>query len=171
MRDYALEERTIGRILADKAATVGERPFLLFEGQKFSYADAHAMTNRYANGFRRAGIGHGDHVAVMLPNCPEFLWRRSGGSASSARSRCRSTPRPRATCCATSSTSRTPSCVSSPRRADRVDVAVPCAMAGPERCAGGRSAARRDGAPGSRDLSVGRSRRRRSSGCATTTRT
>jgi crotonobetaine/carnitine-CoA ligase len=28
----------------------------------------------YANGFRALGIGKGDHVAVMLPNCPEFIW-------------------------------------------------------------------------------------------------
>ena len=32
------------------------------------------MTSRYANGFAALGVGHGDHVAVMLPNCPEFYW-------------------------------------------------------------------------------------------------
>ena len=64
MRDHPLEDRTIGRMLAAKAATVGERPFLLFEGRRFTYADAHAITNGYAEGFRRAGIGAGAPLAI-----------------------------------------------------------------------------------------------------------
>lgn len=74
MRDYELEERTIGRILADKAQRVPDRAFLLWQGQKITYGELEAMTNRYANGFAAHGIRHGDHVAVILPNCPEFFW-------------------------------------------------------------------------------------------------
>ena len=73
-RDYPLEERTIGRVLADKARRIPQRDFLLWQGRATSYAEVEALTNRYANGFTALGIGHGDHVAVMLPNCPEFLW-------------------------------------------------------------------------------------------------
>jgi crotonobetaine/carnitine-CoA ligase len=73
VRDYELEERTIGRILADKADRIGARTFLIWEGQRTTYAELEAMTNRYANGFAAHGIGHGDHVAIMLPNCPEFF--------------------------------------------------------------------------------------------------
>jgi carnitine-CoA ligase len=78
VRDHPLEDRTIGRMLAAKAATVGERPFLLFKGQRFTYADAHAITNGYAEGFRRAGIRRGEHVALMLDNRPELLWAMWG---------------------------------------------------------------------------------------------
>jgi len=74
MRDYELADRTIGRILADKAERVPEHRFLLWEGRTYTYRDLETLTNRYANGFAAAGIGHGDHVAVMLPNCPEFFW-------------------------------------------------------------------------------------------------
>lgn len=74
MRHYDLAERTIGTILADKAATVGDRPFLTFGDDRFTYADAHAITSSYAEGFRRNGIGRGDHVALMLTNRPELLW-------------------------------------------------------------------------------------------------
>jgi crotonobetaine/carnitine-CoA ligase len=38
------------------------------------YAELERMTNRYANSLRSLGIGRGDHVAVMLPNGPEFMW-------------------------------------------------------------------------------------------------
>lgn len=72
--DYPLEQRTIGRVLADKARRIPDRTFLLWQGQSYSYADLERITNRYAHGFAARGIRHGDHVAVMLPNCPEFLW-------------------------------------------------------------------------------------------------
>ena len=74
MHDYALEERTIGRILAEKAERIPDKTFLLWQGRSYSYGELEAMTNRYANGLKAHGIGHGDHVAVMLPNCPEFYW-------------------------------------------------------------------------------------------------
>jgi crotonobetaine/carnitine-CoA ligase len=74
MRDYPLEERTIGRILADKAQRIPGKTFLLWQGRAYSYAELETITNRYANGFAAQGIGHGDHVAVLLPNCPEFFW-------------------------------------------------------------------------------------------------
>jgi hypothetical protein len=71
--DYPLEQRTIGRVLADKAQRIPQRTFLLWQGRAYTYAELDVMTSRYANGFAALGIGHGDHVAVMLPNCPEFL--------------------------------------------------------------------------------------------------
>ena len=74
MHDYTLEERTIGRILAEKAERIPDKTFLLWQGRSYSYGELEAMTNRYANGLKAHGIGHGDHVAVMLPNCPEFYW-------------------------------------------------------------------------------------------------
>src|SRR5580698_5474292 len=74
MHDYPLKQRTIGRLLADKAARVGDRTWLIFGDQRYSYAQAHDLSNRYACGFRELGVRKGDHVAVMLPNCPEFIW-------------------------------------------------------------------------------------------------
>ena len=74
MRDYELHERTMGRILAEKAARIPDKTFLIWEGRRWSYGELEAMTNRYAHGFAALGIGYGDHVAVMLPNCPEFFW-------------------------------------------------------------------------------------------------
>ena len=72
MHDYPLEERTIGRVLAEKAARIPDNVFLIWEGEQITYGEIDALTNRYANGFSEHGVRHGDHVAVMLPNCPEF---------------------------------------------------------------------------------------------------
>ncbi len=71
---YALEERTIGRILADKARRIPQHTFLIWQDQRYTYAQLESLTNRYANGFSARGIQHGDHVAVMMPNGPEFYW-------------------------------------------------------------------------------------------------
>ena len=49
------------------------RPLLLFEDRQHTYAEVDAASNRVANGLRRRGIEAGDRVALMLPNCPEFL--------------------------------------------------------------------------------------------------
>jgi crotonobetaine/carnitine-CoA ligase len=72
--DFPLEHRTIGRVLAEKARRIPGRPLLRWQGRVFDYASAESLSNRYANGFTALGVRHGDHVAVMMPNCPEFLW-------------------------------------------------------------------------------------------------
>jgi carnitine-CoA ligase len=74
VRDYDLADRTIGAILADKAARIPDRTFLTCDDRRFTYAQTHRLTNAYAEGFRRAGIGRGDHVALLLGNRPELLW-------------------------------------------------------------------------------------------------
>jgi len=73
MNVYPLEQRTIGNILADKVARIPKKIFLLWEDRSFTYADIDAMTNRYANGFLESGVRKGDHVAVLMSNCPEFF--------------------------------------------------------------------------------------------------
>jgi len=74
MKEYSLEERTIGRILADKAQRQPDKAWLLWQDERYTYADLEATTNRYANGFAALGIGKGAHVAVLLGNGPAFFW-------------------------------------------------------------------------------------------------
>ena len=74
MHVYPLEERTIGHILADAATRNGERPYLMFEDEVYSYADAERLSNELAAGLAGIGVERGDHVAIMMENCPEYLW-------------------------------------------------------------------------------------------------
>lgn len=74
MTDYPVAHRTIGRILAHKAETIGSSPWLQWDGRSYDYAELERMTNRYANSLRELGIGRGDHVAVLMSNGPEILW-------------------------------------------------------------------------------------------------
>jgi len=73
LRGYPTEALVLGDVLAEKAAAHPGRPFLRFAEGELSYGEVHATAGRLAGRLARLGIGQHDHVAVMLPNCPEFL--------------------------------------------------------------------------------------------------
>jgi long-chain acyl-CoA synthetase len=51
----------------------GEYPALVFEGRELTNADQQRAAHRLAHALGRLGVGPGDRVVVMLPNCPEVL--------------------------------------------------------------------------------------------------
>lgn len=55
----------------DNIRTYGEYVSLVFEEREITNVDQHRAAARLANALRRRGIGVGDRVVVMLPNCPE----------------------------------------------------------------------------------------------------
>ena len=65
-----------GELLADRAKKNGDRIFLYFKDKAFSYADMDRNANRCANAFLKQGMTKGDKIAIMLNNCPDyiFLW-------------------------------------------------------------------------------------------------
>ncbi len=74
--DDDIESRVLPVILRMQAARLGEAPFIDVCGQTASFAGMHRISNRLANGLRALGVGRGDRVALLLPNCFEFvaLW-------------------------------------------------------------------------------------------------
>lgn len=68
-----LESLVLGDVLRSRAGTHGDAAFLKFRDGELSFAEVDAAADRYANGFAGEGVRRGDHVAVMLPNCPEFV--------------------------------------------------------------------------------------------------
>lgn len=67
-------EWTLGRLLEEKARKNRGRIFLLFEDEKVTFDQFNEMANRVANGLLNQGVGKGDKVALMLPNCPDYLY-------------------------------------------------------------------------------------------------
>lgn len=49
----------------------GEYVALAFEGRRYTNLDQEREASRLAHTLRRLGVGAGDRVVVMLPNCPE----------------------------------------------------------------------------------------------------
>ena len=67
------EDRHITVLLERHARERPERPFLTIEGKTWTYQAAWDRVQRVAAGLSAAGIGEGDRVGVMLPNCEAFV--------------------------------------------------------------------------------------------------
>ena len=65
---------TLGRLLEEKAQENRDKVFLLFENEKITFDHFNKMANRVANGLIEHEILKGDKVAVMLHNCPDYLY-------------------------------------------------------------------------------------------------
>src|SRR5215470_8631387 len=65
--------RTCGYVMRDQAERIPDRPLLRFEQETVSYGAYNQGVNRYADVLRRAGVGRGNAVAIMMENSPDFL--------------------------------------------------------------------------------------------------
>jgi long-chain acyl-CoA synthetase len=66
-------ERTL---LDDLAEAVGERPgapAALFKGRTVTYGELDRRSDAFAAALAGLGVAKGDRVALLLPNCPQFL--------------------------------------------------------------------------------------------------
>lgn len=74
---YAKDDPTswvLARVLRERAEASPDRDFLKFAGDGWlSYGRVNALSNRVANGLLARGVGRGESVSVMLPNCAEFM--------------------------------------------------------------------------------------------------
>jgi fatty-acyl-CoA synthase len=64
---------TIASILAHRATTEPERPFLLHGNGVLTYGQVESRAEALAAGLHSLGIGAGDRVALILPCRPEFV--------------------------------------------------------------------------------------------------
>jgi long-chain acyl-CoA synthetase len=65
--------RPLYEILSTTAAEMPDGQATQFLGAALSYRDLKVRTDRLAGALRRLGIGKGDRVAIMLPNCPQYI--------------------------------------------------------------------------------------------------
>ena len=61
----------LARLGDENLEKYGEYVSLLFEGKEYTNREQHRAANRLAHALRGLGVGVGDRVVVMLPNCPE----------------------------------------------------------------------------------------------------
>ncbi|GAA1031634.1 ATP-dependent acyl-CoA ligase [Virgisporangium ochraceum] len=65
--------RTTSALLSQRADTHASHVFLRFAGRELSYRQCDALSQLAARAFTGLGVGAGDLVAVLLPNCPEAV--------------------------------------------------------------------------------------------------
>jgi long-chain acyl-CoA synthetase len=60
-------------MLRESARAQPTKPVALFDGGALTYAELDALSDRFAAGLRREGIGPTDAIGLQLPNLPQFL--------------------------------------------------------------------------------------------------
>lgn len=68
------EFRTIDGLIRNRAVQYGERPFMYFEDDLYSYKDMDTISESIAFNLQKIGVSQGDRVALFLPNCPDFIF-------------------------------------------------------------------------------------------------
>jgi long-chain acyl-CoA synthetase len=66
-------ERTLLDDLADAVAERPGAPALLFKGRTVSHGELDRASDAFAAALAGLGVAKGDRVALLLPNCPQFL--------------------------------------------------------------------------------------------------
>src|SRR5262245_40223050 len=66
-------DRTLVDILDELATGEGHRTALLFKGSKVTYRQLDQASNAFAAALTALGVTRDDRVALLLPNCPQFL--------------------------------------------------------------------------------------------------
>jgi crotonobetaine/carnitine-CoA ligase len=74
MQEYPQSDRVLPRIIEDKARRHPNHVVFQFRDTPIALGELNDQINRAANGFLALGVKPGDKVAIMLPNCPEFLY-------------------------------------------------------------------------------------------------
>lgn len=68
-----LEQRVLGPILAEKARTEGDRPYMTVGDHTWSFCEIDRDVRAIGRGLRGLGVAKQETVALLLPNSPEFV--------------------------------------------------------------------------------------------------
>jgi len=66
-------ERTLLDYIADAAKERPDHPALLFKGLRTTYGELEKLSDAFAVALAELGVKKGDRVALLLPNCPQFI--------------------------------------------------------------------------------------------------
>ena len=72
MRTYKAAPRHLGEVWASTLVH-GDKPYLVFEDEVITYAQAHDMVNALRCWFSDTGLAQGDRVAIAMRNFPEYM--------------------------------------------------------------------------------------------------
>jgi long-chain acyl-CoA synthetase len=65
--------RTLLDYVADIARDHPDNPAILFKGATLTYGELDRLSSSFASALVSLGIGRGDRVGLLLPNCPQFV--------------------------------------------------------------------------------------------------
>lgn len=68
-----IDDRVLGTILRKHAQAIPDRPCLIADTRRISFAEAYDTAARYALGMQALGIGRNDRVCLFMTGSPEFV--------------------------------------------------------------------------------------------------
>ena len=74
MQEYSQQDRVLSKIIEDKARQHPNHVVFQFRDDPVTFEELNARINQAATGFLELGVKHGDKVAIMMSNSPEFLY-------------------------------------------------------------------------------------------------
>lgn len=73
MSESLADVPTLAQALLDAATAHPDEPLLIFPDQRLSYSAMVERAWQRAASLKAQGIGAGDHVGILMPNCPEYI--------------------------------------------------------------------------------------------------
>jgi len=61
-------------LIEHQGKTLNDKPYILYENSKTTFAEFDAATCRAANRLTQQGARSGDGIAILMGNCPEYLY-------------------------------------------------------------------------------------------------
>lgn len=74
MRFETSEKYVLGEMLQETAQKRGDSTYFWFEGRQITYGEVYEKALRVATGLSKMGVQKGSHVAILMENCPEFIY-------------------------------------------------------------------------------------------------
>ncbi len=71
-------QSAIEMVVRERARVHPDAVWLAYEDQTVTWAEVLSYANRAANGWLELGVRPADRVAILLGNCPEFIWSYLG---------------------------------------------------------------------------------------------
>jgi crotonobetaine/carnitine-CoA ligase len=71
--DRPLSEMVVAKLLAGRAATTPDLPFVRFGTDVVTYGEMDRRARRYASALASVGVNRGDLVAIMMPNSIDYV--------------------------------------------------------------------------------------------------
>jgi long-chain acyl-CoA synthetase len=71
-------DRTLLDVVSETARQRPDHPALIFKGARLPYAELERLSDAFAAALVAQGVQKGDRVALLLPNCPQFVIAQLG---------------------------------------------------------------------------------------------
>lgn len=72
-KNIALPRKTLGQLLHERAAETPDDPAMWFLDGFMNWKEVDELTDRFAAGLHKAGLRRGDVIALVVPNCFQYV--------------------------------------------------------------------------------------------------